>query len=184
MKVLKGIFYTISALIIALCAFILICAVNPALTESLVNTIKGVKFLSGIAKLLDKSGEDALEGIDVVETPGGDVQIIIPEDTIDDTEIVEVPTDSDIISSLPDEMSKLTGYEPITSEEEKVTDEVAESLKKTLGTGETGEGYTFDTTMYPFYAMLNADEQAVYKQIFALRLDTVGSKWIRLLPKK
>ena len=167
MKVLKGIFYTISALIIALCAFILICAVNPALTESVVNAIKGVRFLDGIAKLLDKAGEDAPEGIEVVKSPDGEVQVIITEDSADDTEIVEVPTDSDIITNLPDEMSKLTGYEPITGEEEKVTDEVAESLKKTLGTGETGEGYTFDTTMYPFYAMLNADEQAVYKQIFA-----------------
>lgn len=164
MKVLKGIFYTISALIIALCAFILICAVNPKLTESLVNTIKGVKFLSGLAKMLDNAGE---ADIDIVETPDGDVQIIIPEDSIDDVEIVEVPVDGDIITNLPDEMSKLTGYEPITSEEEKVTDEVAESLKKTLGTGETGENYTFDTTIYPYYAMLNADEQAVYKQIYA-----------------
>ena len=168
MKVLKGIFYTISALIIALCAFILICAVNPALTESLVNTIKGVKFLSGLAKMLDKSGDDTSDVIDLVETPDGDLQIIVPADSIDEEpEIVEVPSDGNIITNLPDEMSKLTGYEPITSEEEKVTDEVAESLKKTLGTGETGEGFTFDALMYPFFAMLNADEQDVYRQIYA-----------------
>ncbi len=31
----------------------------------------------------------------------------------------------------------------------------------------TGEEYTFDTTVYPYYALLSSEEQAVYNQIYA-----------------
>ena len=66
MKFLKGIFYTLAALIIALCAFILVCAVNPKLTEALAGTVSGAKIAGVLDKLLGRSeGENA-------EDPDGD----------------------------------------------------------------------------------------------------------------
>ncbi len=146
MKFLKGIFYTLAALVIALCAFILVCAVNPKLTEAMAATVQGAKIAGLLDRLLGRAGDS--DDIEISD----DGQAVI----------IEVPT-----NEVPTELAGLTGYKPIEMEEEKITDEVAESIKKSLSTGETGEGLDFDALIYPYYAMLGSDEQAVYRQIYA-----------------
>ncbi len=146
MKVLKGIFYTLAVLIIAACAFILICAVNPKMTQALSEAVSGVGALKGFAGFLDKIGGSDEDGI------SGDASVAV----IDGNDII-----------VPGDVSGLTGYIPISSDEETITDKAAEEIKKSLSTGETGDGLSFDSLFYPYYAMLSSDEQAVYRQIYA-----------------
>ncbi len=170
MKFIKGLFYGLATIIIALCAFILVCAVNPALTEKVAGATAEGGALSKIAALLP-GGDDEEEGGDA--TASGDVSVSEPEDEAEDGDavIIELPGNS----QSPDNLSHLTGYLPVSSEEEKITDEVAESIKKELSTGQTGEGFKFDTNIYPYYGMLTPDEQAVYRQIYANALSVVSS---------
>ena len=48
-----------------------------------------------------------------------------------------------------------------------VTDQEAQNLKETLGSGETGEGLSFSAEEYPYYQMLSENQQSVYRQIYA-----------------
>ncbi len=59
------------------------------------------------------------------------------------------------------------GYVPVQGETEQVDDKEAEKLKEQYTYGETGEGLTFDPEFYPYYDMLDADQQALYRQIYA-----------------
>ena len=59
------------------------------------------------------------------------------------------------------------GYVPVQGEAEQVDDKEAERLKGQYTYGETGEGLTFDSEFYPYYAMLDGDQQALYRQIYA-----------------
>ncbi len=167
MKFIKGIFYTLAVLVMALCAFVLICALNPDLSQSVAKVLYGDENATGIMDIFNKD-----EAEDTSENTGTDVSN--GDTTGEDTApvIIEIPENS---SATPSDLSKFTGYQPITPEEEKVTDEVAESIKKTLSTGETGEKFTFDATLYPFYQMLNDDEKAVYRQIYANALAVTSS---------
>lgn len=172
MKFIKGLFYGLATIIIALCAFILICAVNPALTEKVATATGEGGVLSKIAALLP-GGDDAAEGADA--QGGGDVSTETPgnEAGDDSAVIIELPGNNN--NQTPSDLSHLTGYQPVSGEEEKITDEVAESIKKELSTGQTGENFTFDTNIYPYYGMLSPDEQAVYRQIYANALSVVSA---------
>lgn len=59
------------------------------------------------------------------------------------------------------------GYVPIQGESEQVDDKEAERLREQYTYGETGEGLTFDSEFYPYYEMLNDEQRALYRQIYA-----------------
>ena len=59
------------------------------------------------------------------------------------------------------------GYVPVQGETEQVDDKEAEKLKEQYTYGETGEGLTFDSEFYPYYDMLDGDQQALYRQVYA-----------------
>ncbi|MCR4618341.1 MAG: hypothetical protein K5669_09200 [Lachnospiraceae bacterium] len=181
MKVIKGIFYTLAVLVIALSAFVLLCALNPNLSQSVAKVLYGDENATGIMDIFNKDDDAVDNGLDRdgaandTDTPDG---VVIGDGSTGDGSTGNGSTDSEgngVIIEIPEEnrrndaadLSKMTGYEPITGEEEKITDDVAESIKKTLSTGETGEKFTFDTSIYPYYGMLTEDEKAVYRQIYA-----------------
>lgn len=141
MKILKRILYVILALIMLLCAVILICAFNPALTDKLANVVSGEK-----------------------KTPDYSVQL--PENVQSDNDGVYVPPAQEDVSS-PDSVKGKNGYEPIQMGGEQIGDADAESLQKQLAVGETGEDISFDTEIYPYYGMLDVGMQALYRQIYA-----------------
>ena len=168
MKAVKRIFYTLMVIVIAICVMILLCAVNPKMAQSVKTILYGDENVPGIIRIID-SWVHPNKYVGNTQTPAvGDSDNIIGNiPGLDDGFVVELPGDTDVVITLPADTSYMTGYIPAYSDEEKITDDVAEEIKKNLSTGETGEKLTFDTVFYPYYGMLSPDEQAVYKQIYA-----------------
>ncbi|MCM1538235.1 MAG: hypothetical protein NC254_07555 [bacterium] len=75
------------------------------------------------------------------------------------------PEPSDL--AIPERVSGRNGYEPVKAQEEQLDDEIAGQIRDSLGTGETGDGLSFDPLYYPYYAMLDEKGQHVYRQIYA-----------------
>lgn len=75
-----------------------------------------------------------------------------------------LPTDTVVSAGIESEM---VGYEPVSSKEEEIDAESATELKKSLETGPMGEDLTFDEQLYPYYGMLEGEERALYRQIYA-----------------
>ncbi len=67
----------------------------------------------------------------------------------------------------PEAVAGRGGYVPVQGENEQVDDKEAERLKEQYTYGETGEGLDFDGEFYPYYAMLDGTQQALYRQIYA-----------------
>lgn len=167
MKILKKIFYGIAILIVALCAAILLCAVNPGLSQKVSNVLYGDGTKPGriktegsaqagdanggnfITKLLANLFGNNVIGIGNGETGSGE------------------GGNTNLIVTLPDEVGGLSGYQPVSGLEEEVSDEVAKSIQAALSAGDTGESLEFDTEIYPYFGMLTSAEQSIYKQIYA-----------------
>lgn len=145
MKILKRILYTIVGLLVAGGIGILICALNPSLTDR----------LAGKLEQLRADGE-------TTEEPAG---IVLPENAADGgTGNYVVP--EEYPQTVPDEVSGLTGYQPISSDGEKIGQQEADNLSELLSPGETGDGYDFSAEYYPYYAMLDETLQALYRQVY------------------
>lgn len=61
--------------------------------------------------------------------------------------------------------------EPVHEYSKTLTDNQADVIEETLGTGNTGDGLTFDTLFYPYFNMLTNTEQTIYRQIYANAMD-------------
>lgn len=159
--------------------FILLCHFNPELAKSLGNNKEtndtGVSELAQESEqTADKELNEKTDNIDeadlVNEIPE---PVVIPADTgkagiipvSTGTDKYEVPDDSDI--HVPAKVDGLFGYIPVKENGTEITKDSADRLIKELGTGETGDGLTFDETMYPYYQMLDETGQALYRQIYA-----------------
>lgn len=146
MKIVKRIWYGIIAVLAAFSAGILICALSPSLTRILAERVQKLSAPEGTAG--EVAGVEAPEygpdgGIGVYEKPK------------------ELP------GNLPELVAGLTGYRPITSETQEVSQEEADHLGSILAAGETGEGLDFSEEYYPYYAMLDDTLKRVYRQVFA-----------------
>ncbi|MCX4343544.1 MAG: hypothetical protein OSJ53_06635 [Kineothrix sp.] len=77
----------------------------------------------------------------------------------------EVPEESGV--KVPEAVSGKSGYQPITEKSEQLPDAEGGEYTSNLGYGETGDGLAFDAVLYPYYQMLDAKGQHLYRQIFA-----------------
>ena len=77
----------------------------------------------------------------------------------------EVPEESGV--KVPEAVSGKSGYQPITEKSEQLPDAEGGEYTSILGYGETGDGLAFDAVLYPYYQMLDAKGQHLYRQIFA-----------------
>ncbi|MCR4907751.1 MAG: hypothetical protein K5985_02905 [Lachnospiraceae bacterium] len=93
----------------------------------------------------------------------GETSESVSEDTAKEAYI---PPDEGSLT-IPEALTERTGFEPVRSDIETVSDEEAERLENELSYGETGDELEFDPYIYPYYAMLNEKEQHVYRQLFA-----------------
>ncbi len=144
MKIVKRILYTIVGILVAGGIGVLVCALNPSLTDRLAERIAGLQ--------TDGGASEELSGIVLPEnTAGGTGNYVAPE---------EYPQE------VPQEVAGLTGYQPITSDGEKIGQQEADNLNEILSPGETGEGYDFSEEYYPYYAMLDETLQALYRQVY------------------
>ncbi|MCR5526310.1 MAG: hypothetical protein K6F39_02860 [Lachnospiraceae bacterium] len=69
--------------------------------------------------------------------------------------------------AIPKSVSAKSGLDDVEENVDTVTDDVADKLEDTLETGPTGDELAFNSTMYPYYHMLNDTAQHVYRQIYA-----------------
>ena len=67
----------------------------------------------------------------------------------------------------PEDVSGRTGYEPVQEEAQEIDEDEAGGLTGAENPGDTGSGLSFDAETYPYYAMLEAEMQQIYSQIYA-----------------
>ncbi len=161
MKIIKRFLYFILALIMALCALILVCAFNPAMTEKLAGWVSqsGISFGT-----LEDGAQDSYVQLPVQPDVNGQGSV---------GSGVYVPPAQEDVSS-PASVKDRNGYEPIREDGQEIADKDAEELQEDLEPGETGEDISFDPSIYPYYGMLGKDGKALYRQIYAnaLKLTT------------
>lgn len=163
MKVIKKILYVIVALVTILCAGVLLCAFNPSLTKTL-------------AAKLSESGTVQEGGAEAGEADGAGVNIsaqILEIGGEGDADGYILPSQSEVTS--PEAVQGRSGYEPVRESGEEIADEDAEALQEALQTGDTGDGLDFDADFYPYYYMLDGEQQALYRQIYANALKLTES---------
>lgn len=163
MKILKKIFFGIVALVMLVCAVILVCALNPDLTSRLAQVVDAVE--SGRTPVDSDNGlsigqinqkfpgnMNAGEGISAgwIRDQGG-LGYVTPDNR----------------PVAPETVNGREGYEPVEEELEQILEEEADNLSGVIATGELGDGLTFDAALYPYYAMLEPDLQKLYRQIYA-----------------
>lgn len=69
--------------------------------------------------------------------------------------------------AIPKSVASKSGLDDVEENVDTVTDDVADKLEETLETGPTGDELAFNSTMYPYYHMLNERAQKIYRQIYA-----------------
>ncbi len=166
MGVIKKILTAIGVLVVAACAIILLCALNPGMTQSVAAMLYGTEHMDGILSGFLRDREADPEESEQTparrpQIPAGTGQSADPQDA-PAYQVVE-----ETITVLPENVYGRSGYEPIQTQAQTVSTTEANVLVKGLTVGETGEDLDFDPVYYPYYAMLGDDQKAVYRQIYA-----------------
>ena len=170
MKFLKGILYTLLGLFALLCLFVVLCACNPNLTDTLSDLLYGKsnneETLEDTAPYEENStsGGNGIEDVAAGNT-NNMTGVSGIENTLPEEEQYVEP--EELITKIPDEVAGKNGYVPVQAEEQEVEEKEAKDLEDTLGWGETGDDLQFDATMYPYYAMLDDKGKHLYRQIYA-----------------
>lgn len=185
MKILKRILAVIGIIAALLCALILICAMNPNITEKLANLVSQNEQQAepeDSANPEVKVPEETKEGIPVTEEKDDrdssqSEQISnVSTDSMtsnadEQTEVIrgssgyEVPSEADVV--VPKAVNGKAGYQPMTEKSEELPGAEGGEYTSDLGYGETGDGLSFDAAFYPYYHMLDAKGQHMYRQIYA-----------------
>ena len=187
MNFLKKILYGFLILFVLLSGFIIVCAMKPELSGQIADTLKLDEI--GKSPYSAGSGFSGSQNGDVVSVSDNRVQDIsiteIPDSTPTRTPAYETRPSGVIWAdereddnkqtvdpslfgiTVPDNVSGKNGYEPVKGENSEVDDEEAEHLRSELSTGDTGDSLTFDSRFYPYYYMLDAKGQHMYRQIYA-----------------
>lgn len=161
MKVIKKIFYGIAIMVMLCCIVVLVCALNPSLTRSLAAAINDEQ--TKVTPEINVGGaEEKPESQDTEQPMQGN-----QENTTGSTVQVGYIPPAENAISLPEQVYGMSGYEPVKSNDKQLLDEEAEKLRESLAMGDVGTNYTFDTEIYPYYGMLDAELQQLYRQIYA-----------------
>lgn len=163
MKVIKKLFFGIAFLITLLCVAILICALNPQITSQLAEVVNEVEAAQRPAP------EHGLAiGQADSKQPGQTNNIAgINTGWIRDQGNHGYVTPGSQPIEPPEPVNGRGGYEPVTEDLEQILEEEADNLSDVIATGELGDGLSFDSVLYPYYAMLEPDMQQLYRQIYA-----------------
>ncbi len=165
MNIIKGIFYGICVLVMLGCLGILVCALNPSMTQSIADTLYGAGApgeggILGLGDLLKEEAED----VQGQETGGG--AVYDPASGLRQGIVSYVmPAEENV--TLPESVNGRNGYVPIQESGEEVADAEADDLQSSLSTGAEGEELSFDAAYYPYYGMLEPNMQTLYRQIYA-----------------
>lgn len=100
------------------------------------------------------------------EEPAGDTSASGSDgERVTGTNGYEAPETSGV--KVPEAVSNKSGYQPVTEKSEQLPDTGEEEYVSDLGYGETGDGLSFDATLYPYYQMLDEKGQHLYRQVYA-----------------
>lgn len=162
LKFIKGIFFGLVALVLAVCIGILICALNPDLTEEVAQQVQALQDRFGFSWSGDGNSSSAVQpsGVLPEAVPG------INPHWLRDRENRGYRIPGNAQNVVPPTVSGLTGYEPVSQEGQEVLPEEADYLGSNA-VGETGENASFPEAYYPYYAMLDQDMKPLYHQIYA-----------------
>lgn len=185
MNILKKILYGILLFFILFSGIILLCAWKPELSGKIADVLKLEEWNER------EKSDDAAEREEPEQSGGTEKEEQItdvipsnlteePTQTKDDTPSVsstraeerheeDTQTEEPEISgiSVPENVAGRNGYQPIQDNNKEIDDEEAERLQEQISVGETGDGLSFDAGFYPYYAMLDAQGQHLYRQIYA-----------------
>ena len=196
MKIIRKILYLIAIISALCCGLVLLCAVRPEITERIAGLLYASERdalpvgTGGASEGMEQSVANFTVSFPdeaVVEQAHArqDGQDQAAEDTKTDTglnpevgnpaqnvgdageaETEYVPSDqSEIV--IPEDVAGRNGYEPVQEEREELAEDAADQLAEQLDIGASGDGLTFDTAIYPYYAMLDETGQQLYRQIYA-----------------
>ncbi|RKI86202.1 hypothetical protein D7V83_02165 [bacterium 0.1xD8-71] len=189
MKILKKILGVIAVLTVLMCILILLCALNPNITKKLSGLVSGDRSPQRTEEAQEAESEEVIGFPDEEPEYAEPVEAEEPEEeqpqetsvdrdwteSASDTGLTdkvirglngyEAPSEADV--EVPEAVSGKSGYQPITEKSEELPDAEGGEYTSDLGFGNLGDGYTFDPLFYPYYAMLDAKGQHLYRQIFA-----------------
>lgn len=170
MKICKRIFFALAGLITAACLAILICALNPSLTQMLAQRVQTARQGSGPA---DQSASQAQQGRGegVLPEPRPGINV----DWLPDRETAGYLLPADMPEELPPEVRGLWGYEPVSADTRQIAPEEADGLSEILTGMETESGLLADESLYPYYAMLEEELKPLYMQIYSNAMAQVTS---------
>ncbi len=149
MKFIKKIIMFLLVLVLAACVGVLVCAMNPQLTESLATMLYGNGTVEGILSKLNKEEEPKENDLTTVVL--ADLTYVLTGE----------------VDSVPENVADLNGYTPVFGSEDLIGEQEASISLSDVGEGDTGENLTFDETIYPYYGMLDENSKRIYRQIYA-----------------
>ena len=182
MKIVKIIWYSFLGFLSVMILFILVCAFHPELTKAIAAFLypdKASEYaVGGQPSNGQSAGGQSADNLPLggqsAEGWGNGEEGAVPDGTGNGlTSAYVPPVKTDIV--IPDNVSGRNGYQPVQEDNTQIADTEAEALRQQIGTGETGEGLTFDPLYYPYYAMLSENGKSLYRQIYAnsLHLNSV-----------
>ncbi len=156
MRIVEKLLYGIGGLLALILLFIALCNHNPDIAVKIGERLK--------------KPDEATETKMLEEGQAGNF-VIKTTVTQGEQPAAESPTSDDDDAEkklkIPPKVAALTGYIPIKSIGTEVTQAKADEILETLSKGEIGEKLTFDEEFYPYYAMLNDTQKALYRQLYA-----------------
>lgn len=164
MGFLKKLGIGLLAIIAALCLFVLFCAFNPSFTDKISKTLYGENGEGGL--IGTEAESQILPGVnpDALPVQSGTVNDLIPYTPYNGT-----------ITTIPDNVVGRSGLTPVEGTETELSDAQAKDVSGSIDKGSDGSDLAFDPEIYPYYAMLDSNGQALYKQIYANACDLVSS---------
>lgn len=156
MRIVEKLLYGIGGLLALVLLFIILCHFKPELAKNLGETIQANAKEAEELITEEKKEEDTF---DVATASDGLAVLPISK------EAYVVPTEDRL--ELPSWAEQKSGLTPIQDQGIQITEEEAIEIPKQLGIGRDGKGLSFDNLMYPYYSMLDATGQAIYRQIYA-----------------
>ncbi len=197
MKILKSILAGIAVLTALMCILILLCALNPKITEKLSGLVSRDAPQTQQDEVSQSEEEETFtpdeeqeksdseteeasepkeEAEEEIEESDGESRAVGPLDMgtpgeAQESDVVKGTNGYEVPSesgvNVPEAVSGKSGYQPITEKSEQLPDVEDGEYVSDLGYGELGDGYDFDPLFYPYYAMLDDKGKHLYRQIFA-----------------
>ncbi len=173
MKLLNKLIMFLLLLLFILTGLILLTGINPELTDKISSLLYRNQNESSdaLSILVDDPESDSISGDSISNKDGGPSENILelPDqpDGANEEQTTEYQVPDEDAITIPDDVAGKSGYQPVQGNEEQIDEAAEEQLKEQLGTGETGEGLTFDALFYPYYEMLGESEKQLYRQVYA-----------------